>query len=195
QAGLPAPVLLPQSVDFADGTSIRYRYDNRGRLHEAETGYGAIYVYTYTSQGDIERVTLYDGTQEPRRAIWRREYTFDDTLPGLISSVAQYSLRTGEDPGHIITYEWDAFGRLVAVQDSVAGTYRITYNTAQPDGSTIITITDPATAVTTTTFDVRGRMTEQIVTIPGQEGFFRRTTYHYDDVFGRLSAIDRWLDD
>lgn len=195
QAGLPASVLLPQSVEFADGTSVHYRYDNRGRLHEAETGYGAIYVYTYNSQGGIQRVTLYDATQEPRRAIWRREYTYHETLSGLTGSVAQYSLRTGEDPGHIITYEWDAFGRLVSVQDSVAGTYRITYSPPQPNGSTIITVTDPATAITTTTFDVRGRITEQVVMIPGQEGDFRRTTYQYDDPFGRLTAINRWLDD
>lgn len=199
EAGYTSPLLTPTRIDFADGTFARYAYDDAGRLIETVDHHGAITRYTRDRTGRILTRTLAipaGDSSSAERIIWEEDYTYDDRLSGLITSIRRYNPALSDDPGYIVSFSYDALGRIIAVEDSVAGRYTIRYEAGFDDtGMTRIVITDPVLTDTVTTFDFRGRVTEQVVIVPGQDDALRRTTYAYEDQLGRLTQQVMWLDD
>src|SRR5690606_35009087 len=178
---------LLQTITFADGTNTRYGDDDADGFFNSYTDRnGANYIYERDTQNRPTRITRSnDGV------VW--EYSYDDEL-GFVSAIRQ--INTPEDPGYIVRYEWDALGRLVSVNDSVLGTYRITYAPVETDATgsfSGIFVTAPDGSVTWSRFDDRGRLVETRL-LPNTESarYLSRTTYEYD-IFGRLTVENRWL--
>ena len=181
--GLP----VPQNITFADGTNAQYGdYNVAGFFNSYTDRQGANTIFERDAQNRPTRITRSnDGV------VW--EYSYDDEL-GFVSALRQ--INTPEDPGYTVSYEWDALGRLISINDSVLGTYTIAYTPVETDASgsfSGIFLTAPDGSVTWSRFDGRGRLVETRL-LPNTESalYLSRTTYEYD-VFGRLTAENRWL--
>ncbi|MBZ0277770.1 MAG: DUF6531 domain-containing protein, partial [Anaerolineae bacterium] len=185
---------LPGSLDFATGTSqLTYSYNAVGFV----TGYTDANGASYTIDRDnLNRPVVMTRNQDG--VTWG--YTYDNSSAwGPLRSVKQQTTTLPDDPGYTVTYTWDGLGRLVEINDSVLGTYRIAYQWEQgADGiyRSEVTVTDPRNAATVSRFDERSRLIETILTPPGSDNYLERTTYEYasDDPFGRVSAMLRWLE-
>lgn len=193
------PIYLPERVRFADGSQIAYTYDDSGRVTTMRDGFGARYTYTWADGYQLIRVTLQrlvsdgDTTDDTSDdiyedvTIWNYSYHADSL--GMVASITEIAAQNESDDGYRVDYEWDAFGRLVTVTDSILGTYLITYNQADSDTETSlsIVITDPTGATTETAFDARGRRVAVIMR--DADGMaLRHTVYRYD-------YLDRLIDE
>jgi YD repeat-containing protein len=179
----PAAIYLPESVDFQDGTRRSYTYTPSGLLDTYTDENGMGYQFVRDDFGTLTQLRRAD------KVYWT--YTYDPKMPGFVQTITQFN-GDPADPGHGVSYQWDAVGRLIAIDDSVLGHYRIEYQVADPDSdyASTITVTDPANAAMISTFDAYNRLIDTLLKTPGSDAE-RHTSYEYYpqevDPFQRLA--------
>lgn len=165
---------------FADGSELRYSYDESGALTSITDRSGAVY-----------RITGYNGgliagwTRENDGVSWAYSYN----SVGLVTAV--------DKAGHRVTYTYDGFGRLTGMQDALLGAYTLDYSAPEScagagTAASGLTVRDEAGVTYGARFDVRGRLIEAHLTQPDTaRAVLRCTTWTYD-VLGRLLSETTW---
>jgi RHS repeat-associated protein len=190
----PIARLLPKTIEFGNQTMVSFTYEG-GKLRQAVDENGAVYEYTWNAQQFLDTLTRHDSDGQ-HITTWHYQYTNGEV--GLPHSVTETS---GDGPGYVITYTWDALGRIIQIDDSVLGSYQVSYRrpgeeeTCPADTATVVT--DPVNSVTISCFDARGRLAEtRLKASVDSSDYLRRTTYQYDDTdrrLGQLIAETQWL--
>jgi YD repeat-containing protein len=175
---LPLPLELLNEINYADGTRISYDYDDNGAMTSTTTRQGMTYTLTWDA-GKVIGVSRADGVS------WQLRYNHRH----YIREIQQFSGQEN-DSGYRVAYVWDALGRLIQIDDSLLGVYTLSYD-YQPE-STRITITTPANASQSVTFDAQGRLLENTL-VDTTGTMVRQTSYAYHlsgtDPLLRLSSI------
>jgi YD repeat-containing protein len=174
---------LPQTLSFADNTTLSYTYDPQGRIQSIVDRNGGAYRYSWDR---LQRPT----TVERNNDLTAVDYAYNEL--GLTESVTQRRFTDSPDDWYTVNYTYDGLGRLIGVSDPVTGDYAIDYRV--DSGATVIAVTDATDTVTTSVFDQRGNLIETRIDPAGDVGFLRKTTYGYD-ALNRLTAETQWLDD
>jgi len=181
-----ADVYRPALVTYADGSTEIFTYDESGRVASFIDRQGAEYAYTWSDAP--YRLLQMQRTND--NLTWTYAYNQQGQLTSLTETAP-----TGGTP-YTVNYQWDGLGRLTGISDSLLGDYSLQYPPPEPDSEGVINrlilMTDPAGAITVHRFDARDRLVE--TRVDGQQGFLRRTTYDYD-IYSRLTAESRWLND
>ncbi len=160
----------PIQIDYADGTSERFSYDDNGFVVSYTDKYGGQYLQSSNPAGRVQSTVDFIG-----RTL--TEYTYNEQ--GLVTQMVRGTVENvAEDT---ITYEYDNFGRIITLTDALIGTSTITYE-ATPTGLTI-TLNDAINAQTITDLDHHGRILRQRIVHNGDA--LRDTSYTYDRI-GRL---------
>lgn len=149
--------------DTTDGT-VRFAYDQAGRLHTVTNAHGDTTTIAYDADGNVVQITTPQG----------RSLQFAYNARGLLT-------RTSNFLGTTTIYTYDAMGNPATVTQGEAPEQRGTAFTYTPEGS-LASITDPLGRVATFTYDAMGRVTSQ--TLPGER--VMRYTY---DANGRLASV------
>lgn len=191
----PNPFRAVSSITYGDASTETFTYDEQTRVLTHKNQRGTVHAYTWDeTSGWVSQIVESDGTVNSLSAVtW--SYTYNEF--GLPITLTQRSLADVNSTA-VWTYRYDNLGRLLEVTDPALGSYTIGYVTIACSLSTDIcaeiTITDPVNSVTTALFDGRNRLLELTVSAPSTESpYLRRTTYEYNDGWGRLSAETRWL--
>jgi len=170
------------TVSFADGTSTRFTYDERGNLTEYADHAGKTWKATYNQRGQIEAVT------NPTGGVTTRTYNTDGTLAS-----------TRSDAGEATRYVYDSAYRLTELLLPGGQSQRFLYDSRNnlvrrtaPGGNTttfsyddnnnLRSVADPTGAATTSAYDTNDRLSS--VTDP----LGKTTRFTYDSA-GRRQSI------
>ena len=175
---------LDTMTDENGALIVHYEYDAAGRLSKKTLGNGVYTLYVYDSAGQVTRLL---NLRADGSILSRFDYTYDAS--GLQSSMTTLdgTYTYGYDPlgqftsvtypdGHIVSYDYDAAGNRIQVDDNGVVTSYVTNNLNE-----YTTVGD-----TTYTYDADGNMTSET------EGGV--TTHYTYDVENRLIGVTTPLD-
>lgn len=186
---LPLPRYTPGAASFADGTALTYTYDEQGRVQTLIDRNGTEYTFAW----DAERPDLLARLERSDGVSW--QYIYAEEAPYWIQSITQ--IRDGGDTeGYTRSFEYDAFGRVVNISDSLGLEYAVTYDDIPLNDSyhSRILITEPTGARTELRFDQQQRLTEKITHVDDDpQHYLERTSYEYADPLGRITSESHWL--
>ena len=185
---------------------VHYEYDAAGRLSKKTLGNGVYTLYVYDTAGEVTRLL---NLRADGSVLSRFDYTYDAS--GLQTSMTTLdgTYTYGYDPlgeltsvaypdGHIVSYDYDAAGNRIQVDDNGMVT---AYSTNNLNEYT-------AVGDTTYTYDADGNMTSQTeggvtthYTYDVQNRLIGVTTptdtwtYRYDAFGNRIASIHNGIDD
>jgi RHS repeat-associated protein len=177
---------LDTMTDENGALIVHYEYDGAGRLSKKTLGNGVYTLYVYNSAGQVTRLL---NLRADGSVLSRFDYTYDAS--GLQSSMTTLdgTYAYGYDPlgqltsvtypdSHIVSYDYDAAGNRIQVDDAGTVTTYATNNLNQ-----YTTVGD-----TTYTYDADGNMTSKT-----EGGVTNHYTYDVENrLVGVTTPIDSW---
>jgi YD repeat-containing protein len=181
-----AGMILPQTLTFADDTTMTFTYDVHGWLDTLTDRTGGLYQYRRDS---AHRPT----TIESAGDLTATDYTYNEV--GQVTSVTQRRFTDSQTNWYTVEIRYDGLGRIVAVDDPLTGSYSVEYGFLRESSEaalSTVTVADPTGAITTASFDSTGKLVERHTTQGVNGDLLRRTTYTYD-ALNRVATETRWL--
>ena len=171
-------------VTSSDGKSIRFVYDEAGRIAEASDKTGNKVSYEYDAFGDLVTVTDQAGKKTEFR--YNKHYMTEIyDARGVMISKNEYDddgrlIKTTDPDGNETVYEHDIDGREEIITDRNGGTTRFVYD----DNGNIISQTDANNNTITNTYDSNGNLASK------KDAMGYVTAYQYDALGNLLSLRD-----
>jgi YD repeat-containing protein len=160
-----------------------YIWDASNRLANSTISGEVSATYTYTSGGRVASIATKNLTAN---GVPNQTHTVTYTYTTYSSGIPQKLVVTGPVPGQTVTYNYSSTGDLTSVVNALGQTTTYAnYNALGQPG----TVTDPNGAVTTYTYDPRGRVATVSRTVNGT-GQVTKTAYN---ALGQVT--DTWLPD
>ncbi|MBR6825953.1 MAG: RHS repeat protein, partial [Oscillospiraceae bacterium] len=135
-----------QELEYGNGDSVQYTYDNVGRLLTQTYEDGDTVSYTYDNSGALAKVT--------DSATGRTTTSYYDFTDRLMKTVEE-----GVDYYHSVGYTYDRINNLTQLVEKVNGTEHTTSYTYDDDNRITSKTTDGITV--SYTYDAFGRVTQQ----------------------------------
>jgi RHS repeat-associated protein len=177
---------LDTMTDENGALIVHYDYDAAGRLSKKTLGNGVYTLYVYDAAGNVSRLL---NLRADGSVLSRFDYTYDASGQQTSMTTLDGTYTYGYDPlgeltsvtypdGHIVSYDYDAAGNRIQVDDNGMVT---SYTTNDLNEYTVV-------GDTTYTYDADGNMTSQT------EGGM--TTHYAYDIENRLISVttptDSW---
>ena len=143
--GKPLHALL--KLDYGNGDSVQYTYDDHGRVTKQTYEDGDTVTYQYDNSGALATVT--DSATGVKTTYY---YDFADRMMKYVESGTNYS--------HSVGYAYDEINNLTSLVETINGTAHTTYYTYDNDNR-VTTVTN-GSASETYTYDGYGRVSQKV---------------------------------
>ncbi len=185
---------LLQSTD-ANGLVTTLKYDSRNRLIEQKAG-GEITAYGYDGAGNLETLSLPDGTQisytyDAAQRLTQVADSLGNSVTYTLDALGNRLSETTRDPNGMLaqnqTQTFDALGRLQKMIGGTQPASQITQYQYDAQGN-LKNITDPLTHVTVNNYDALNRLTQvQEPAVAGQAAGVIGYGYDAQDNLARVT--------
>ena len=149
-------------LDYGNGDSVQYEYDNRGRVTKQTYEDNSYVTYVYDNSGAL--ATVFDSESGITAT-----YYYD-----LTDRMVRFAEK-GENYSHSIGYEYDTINNLTQVVETVNGVAHTTSYAYDLDNRITGITTDGVTK--TYTYDAYGRITQQVTSSGGATVLTETYTY------------------